>query len=294
MKHSRSELITIRGLRYHIRHWGNENAPLLVMLHGWMDTSASFQFMIDCLQHDWHVIAPDWRGFGRTERAQSDTYWFPDYVGDLDAILCHLSPQEPVNLLGHSMGGNIACIYAGVRPDRIKKLINLEGFGMPATQAEQAPRRYASWLQELQKPPVIRPYATQADVVARLQKNNRRLNNERAAFLAEHWSTKNAEGKWEILGDPAHKIMSPLLYHVDEATACWSAIKAPVLWVEADDTDVWRWMGQKDTARIEIDRRIQYIANVRTEMIEDAGHMLHHDQPEKLASLVEAFLMSTM
>ena len=67
MKHSRSELITIRGLRYHIRHWGNENAPLLVMLHGWMDTSASFQFMIDCLQHDWHVIAPDWRGFGRTE-----------------------------------------------------------------------------------------------------------------------------------------------------------------------------------------------------------------------------------
>jgi pimeloyl-ACP methyl ester carboxylesterase len=188
------------------------------------------------------------------------------------------------------MGGNVACIYAGVRPERIIKLINLEGFGMPVTQAGQAPKRYASWLNELRNPPALGTYATQAEVALRLQKNNPRLKNERAAFLAEHWSIKNAKGKWEILGDPAHKITSPLLYHVDDATACWSAIAAPVLWVEADDTDVWRWMGHKDTARIEIDRRIKYIANVRTEMIEDAGHMLHHDQPEKLASLVESFL----
>ena len=110
MKASRSEFISIRGLRYHVRHWGDAHAPKLFALHGWMDVSASFQFMVDCLQRDWHVIAPDWRGFGLTDRSGADSYWFPDYLGDLDALLQHFSPAAPVDLLGHSMGGNVACI----------------------------------------------------------------------------------------------------------------------------------------------------------------------------------------
>lgn len=290
MKPSRSEFITVRGLQYHIRHWGREGAPKLFMVHGWMDVSASFQFMVDCLKRDWHVIAPDWRGFGLTDSVASDCYWFPDYVGDLDAILQHFSPADPVNLLGHSMGGNVVCIYAGVRPDRVKKLINFEGFGLPASRPEQAPGRYAKWLNELRETPSLRTYATQAEVAARLQKTNPRLVDERAAFLSSHWSARNKVGQWEILGDPAHKLTSPLLYHVDEVLACWKAITAPVLWVEADDTDVWRWMGSKETARIEVDRRIGFIADVTTAMINDAGHMLHHDQPQVLAQLVEQFL----
>jgi pimeloyl-ACP methyl ester carboxylesterase len=290
MKPSRSEFITVRELQYHIRHWGNEKAPKLFMVHGWMDSSASFQFMVDCLQHDWHVIAPDWRGFGLTDNSGADSYWFLDYVGDLDAILQHYSPDEAVNLLGHSMGGNVVAIYAGVRPARIKKLINLEGFGMPVTRPEQAPGRYAKWLDELREQPLLRTYASQAEVAARLQKTNPRLSDERAAFLSMHWSRRNAAGTWEILGDPAHKLSSPILYRVEEVMACWQAITAPVLWVEADDTDVWRWMGSKDRARLEIDRRIQFIPNVTTAMIDNAGHMLHHDQPQALAQLIEKFL----
>ena len=149
MTPSRSEFLTIRGLRTHVRHWGREDAPKLFMAHGWMDMSASFQFVVDALRGDWHVIAHDWRGFGLTERSGSDTYWFPDYFADLEAILDHYSPGEPVNLLGHSMGGNIVSVYAGVRPERIAKLINLEGFGLPATRPEQAPGRYAKWLDEV-------------------------------------------------------------------------------------------------------------------------------------------------
>jgi pimeloyl-ACP methyl ester carboxylesterase len=290
MKISRSEFISLRGLRYHVRHWGNEDAPILVMMHGWMDVSASFQFVVDCLQHDWHIIAPDWRGFGLTESPAVDTYWFPDYLADIDAILEHYSPDVPVNLLGHSMGGNAVSLYAGVRPERIKKLINLEGFGMPVTQAKQAPGRYRLWLDELRAVPVMRSYASQEEVAARLQKTNPRLSNQRAYFLSQHWARENAPGRWEILGDPAHKNTSPLLYHFEEVMACWQKITAPVLWVEADDTDVWRWMGPKEQARVEIDKRISHIANVRTEMIMDAGHMLHHDQPEILARLIEAFL----
>lgn len=262
------------------------------MAHGWMDVSASFQFLVDCLQRDWHVIAPDWRGFGLTGNSGSDTYWFPDYLGDLDAILDHYSPNAPVNLLGHSMGGNVVCLYAGVRQQRIARLINLEGFGLPATCPEQAPMRYAQWLDELREPPVLRSYSTQRQVAARLQKTNPRLTDERAAFLANHWAAKNAAGEWEILGDPAHKSRSPVLYRIEEVLACWQAITAPVLWVEADDTDVWRWMGAKEQARAEIDRRIAFIPKVTAATIKDAGHMLHHDQPQALAALVENFLAS--
>jgi len=290
MKASRSEFITVRGLRCHSRHWGADDAPLLFMLHGWMDVSASFQFMVDCLQQEWHVIAPDWRGFGLSQNTAGDTYWFADYIGDLDAILEAYAPQQAVNLLGHSMGANVACIYAGVRPERINKLINFEGFGMPATRPEQAPRRYAKWLNELRQAPSLRPYANLAEVAVRLQKTNPRLTDERAAFLAEHWAARNADGGWEILGDPAHKGSSPILYRIEEVLACWQAITAPVLWVEAAETMVWRMIGSKEEARTEIDRRLQFFPQLTKAMVADAGHMLHHDQPQILADLVERFL----
>jgi pimeloyl-ACP methyl ester carboxylesterase len=290
MKPSRSEFVTVRKLRYHVRHWGGGEAPILFMLHGWMDVSASFQFMVDCLRRDWHVIAPDWRGFGLTERSSADCYWFPDYLGDLDALIKHYSADEPVNLLGHSLGGNVACIYAGVRPERIGKLVNLEGFGLPAAAPEQAPGRYAAWLDELQHPPSLRSYASREEVAARLQKNNPRLPDERAAFLAGHWAAPNGQGEWIIQGDPAHRMINPMLYRVDEILACWRRISAPVLWVEAENTGAWNWMGPKEKARAEIDRRIASIPEVRTATVRDAGHMLHHDQPEALARLVEDFL----
>ena len=161
---------------------------------------------------------------------------------------------------------------------------------MPASQPSQAPARYAKWLNELREPAQLRVYDSQSDVAGRLQKTNRRLSDTRAAYLSGHWAAQNADGGWEILGDAAHKRSSPVLYRIEEVIACWQAITAPVLWVEADDTDVWRWLGPKEQARVEIDRRIGHIPNVRCELIGDAGHMLHHDQPEKLALLIEQFL----
>jgi pimeloyl-ACP methyl ester carboxylesterase len=290
MKPSRSEFLAVRGLRSHIRHWGRDGAPKIFMVHGWMDVAASFQFVVDCLEGDWHVIAPDWRGFGLSERTHADTYWYPDYLADLDAILDHYSAGRAVNLLGHSMGGNVVGMYAGVRPERVRRLINLEGFGMPATRPEQAPGRYAKWLDELRETASLRAYPSRAAVAARLQKTNPRLSDQRAAFLAQHWSALNEAGEWEILGDPAHKKRSPLLYQVEEVLACWRAITAPVLWVEAEDTNMWQWLGPKDQARAEIDRRRANLATVSTRLMPNAGHMLHHDQPELLARMIEEFL----
>ncbi|HBI68764.1 MAG TPA: alpha/beta hydrolase [Massilia sp.] len=290
MTPSRSEFLTVRGLRTHVRHWGREGAPKIFMAHGWMDMSASFQFIVDCLEGDWHVIAHDWRGFGLSERTGTDTYWFPDYVADLDFLLDHYSPDAPVNLLGHSMGGNAVSLYAGVRPERVAKLINLEGIGLQGGVPQQAPKRMARWLDELKTPPVMRGYASLDEVAARLKKTNPRLPEDRAAFLAEHWSARNAEGEYEILGDPAHKMSGPLLYHLDEMIAIWKKITAPVLWIEAAETDMWRWMGPQEQMRAEVDSRLSHMASVEAHIVPGAGHMVHHDQPQVLARLIEAFL----
>ncbi|AKU24359.1 alpha/beta hydrolase [Massilia sp. MB5] len=290
MKPFRSEFITVRGVRTHVRHWGRDGAPKLFMVHGWMDASASFQFVVDALQGDWHVIAPDWRGFGLSDYPAVDTYWFPDYVADLDALLRHYQPQGQVNLLGHSMGGNVVGIYAGARPERIRRLVNLEGFGLKSALPEQAPGRYRRWMDELLVEPEMKGYPSLAAVAARLQKTNPRLSDARAAFLAQYWSAQGADGEWRILGDAVHKRTTPLLYHTDEVMACWKAITAPVLWVEAEHTNMWLWMGPKEEARVEVDRRLGHLANVTARMMPDAGHMLHHDQPEALARMLEEFL----
>ena len=129
MKESKSLFLDIRGLRYHVRGWGDPEAPKLFMLHGWMDVSASFQFTVDALKGDWQILAPDWRGFGLSEWGKM-VYWFPDYIADLDWLLAELSPDEPATIVGHSMGGNIAGLYAGVRPERVARLILAEGFGI--------------------------------------------------------------------------------------------------------------------------------------------------------------------
>ena len=289
-KPSRSEFLDIRGLRAHIRHWGDAGAPCLFMLHGWMDISASFQFIVDYLQQDWHVIAPDWRGFGLSERSGRDGYWYPDYLADLDAIVQHYSPHAPIRLLGHSMGGNVAMVYSGIRPERIARLINLEGFGLPDRRPEEAPAHYAHWLDQLRTPARMNDYATLQDVMRRLQSNNPRLSDARAAFLAPYWSAQNAQGRWEILGDPLHKNSNPVLFRAAEMLACWQRITAPVLWVEAIDTAIVKMFGGAAEARAEWDRRRSHIAQVEIVRIADAGHMLHHDQPALLAQTIERFL----
>src|SRR6476620_2962192 len=169
MKHSQSHIHTIRNLRYHVRTWGDARSPKLFLLHGWMDVSGSFQFLVDCFERDWHVVAPDWRGFGLTEWAR-DGYWFPDYYADLDALLNLYAPDGPVHLVGHSMGGNIAGIYAGLRPERVAKLITLEGLGMRRADASTAPQRIVDWMDAQIEPPRFSTYKSFDDLAARLKR----------------------------------------------------------------------------------------------------------------------------
>ena len=293
---SRTEFVPIRNLSYHVRIWG-EPAPdktPLVMVHGWMDVAASYQFMVDALAHSHYVIAPDWRGYGLTPSGGVDNFWFPDYLADLDFLLDHYAPQGQVNLVGHSMGGNVAMLYAGVRPERIRRLVNLEGFGMPATTPDEAPVRYVKWMNDLKKlhrgEMDLKAYNSVDGVARRLMKTNPRLGQDKANWLAQHWAHENDQGKWRILGDAAHKISNAQPYHVDEVLEIYRRISMPTLAVEASDSslDLW-WKGKFTLAQYH--ERLKLVPQVEIVKIENAGHMMHHDQPEHLAALIENFLV---
>jgi pimeloyl-ACP methyl ester carboxylesterase len=290
--------LAVRGLRYHVNLWGDlasvtRQGPLLVWMHGWMDVGASLQFVVDAMRDERAIVAPDWRGFGRTAVPPvTDAYWFADYQGDLDGLLDALSPQQPVDLAGHSMGGNVVMTYAGARPERVRRLINMEGFGLPESKPEQAPDRLRQWLDELKTPHRLKPYASLADVAARLIKNNPRLASDRANWLAAHWSERRDDGLWHVLGDPAHKRINPSLYRKDEVLEGWKRISAPTLWIEGDETDPDRWWGHR-YPRSEFDARIALVPNLQRVRLADCGHMLHFDQPQALAAALEAFLDRT-
>ena len=293
MKPSRSQLVALRGMQHHVLTWGDPSAPKLFMLHGWMDVGASFQFLVDALSRDWHVIAPDLRGFGDSQW-QAQGYWFHDYIADLEALIDHYARNEPANVLGHSLGGNIVMQYAGVRPERVRRVVSLEGFGIPGETSDDAPKKIAKWLDAQQTMPAFRPYANLAAVADRLQKNNSRLKRDQAEFLAAHWAKQTSDGA-RLTSDPRHKLPFPNVYRMEEVVAIWRNVEAPTLWIAAAQTNILRWLSAgADTPsgsdRFEVvRRRMTHIRDARLAIVDDAGHMLHHDQPQAVARLIEPF-----
>ncbi len=296
LRPAKSAMLRIRNLDYHVQTWGTPTAdtPVLVLLHGWMDVAASYQFVVDAFAQEHFVLAPDWRGYGQSGHGGVDNFWFADYLADLDFLLDHYSPHQPINLVGHSMGGNVAMMYSGIRPTRVRRLVNLEGFGLPATQPSEAPARYARWMDELKKlhrgELDLTPYPNAAGVARRLMKTNPRLPQDKADWLAQHWARQDAEGPWRVQGQAAHKVGGAHLYRLDEALELFKNIQAPVLSVEASDDSLAQWWKSSYTLA-QFHERLQVIPSVRIERIEDAGHMLHHDQPAAVARLIEDFIL---
>ncbi|WP_232210385.1 alpha/beta fold hydrolase [Nitrococcus mobilis] len=276
--------LNIRGLRYRIYEWGRRSGQPVLLLHGWMDTGTTFRLLAHALGAECHCLAPDWRGFGRSDRAPGG-YWFADYLADLEALLDELAPDQAVTLVGHSMGGNVAGLYAGVRPQRVRRLVSIEGFGLAASDPREAPERYARWLESLRWPPRPRRFNDYAALAEHLLRRQPGLTRERAEALAHDWAYRSVDGVY-LRGDSAHKRPNPVLYRLEEAMACWRRITAPVLWVYgANSAYVARLRALGDWAE-----RTGCFRDFREASIPEAGHAVHYEQPQALARLIGPFL----
>ena len=275
----------VRGLRHRVTWWGDRTRAPVVLLHGFQDCGATWQFLVDGLPPEWSLAAPDWRGFGHSEWA-SGGYWFPDYFADLDALLDMLVPNVPARIIGHSMGANIAQIYAGARPDRVAWLVNMEGFGLPRTDPQDAPARYARWLDELRQPPRAGRYRSVAQLAGVLRSKNPRLTPERAEFIAGAWTrpSSTSTADVELLFDPRHRLVNPVLYRREEAEACWAKVTAPVLLAKGDEDD-----GRSDAMRAAAEQMRAHLRNLEIVTVPGAGHMVHHEEPEALARHIVEF-----
>lgn len=280
----RTRRLAIRGVDYHVQEWGERHWPTLIMLHGWGDCGASFQFTVDALRHDWHVIAPDWRGFGDSGH-NAQAYWFPDYLADLDALLAGLEIGEPCTLIGHSMGGNVAGLFAGVFPERVAAFINIEGFGLPDSDPNDAPVRYRKWIESGRARREHPGFDNLKPLVSRIRQRSPHLDAARARFIAGLWAARSADGRWHLKADIAHRWPNPVLYRLAEARACWRRITAPVLLISGAQTE-FREAASRWHAHAATD---DYV-NARGVTVGNAGHMVHFEQPQALAAEIEAFL----
>lgn len=272
--------VRVRDCDVHVSLWGDTSKRPVFLLHGWGDCGATFQPLVDYLDEDFFWVAPDWRGFGDSSWNPSG-YWFPDYLADLEALVQQFdSPERPAVLIGHSMGGNIASMYAGIRPDRVALLVNMDGYGLSDQPPAAAPARYESWLNRAIAPEPPRLFSDRRHLAERIQRRNPWLSSAMVDFVAECWSKRVGDG-FQLKADPAHRWPNPILYRRGEAQACWSRIEAPVLFITGSEST------------LAADHGLDPIAYPRGEghatrhvVIESAGHMLHIEQPEQTAAAI--------
>jgi pimeloyl-ACP methyl ester carboxylesterase len=270
------EELDVRGVRHRLTWWGERTDTPIVLLHGFMDCAATWQFLADCLPPSWSCVAPDWRGFGGSAWAPGG-YWFPDYFADLEVLLERLVPANRARVIGHSMGANVAMMYGGIRPKRLAWLVNLEGLGLARTLPEEAPKHYARWLDELRQPPRASRYDSVAQLASVLRTRNPRLTEDRAEFISRAWSGPLADGGVRAIFDPAHRLVNPVLYRREEAEACWAHLEIPVLLIMGERSELRTRHGHLASEHLRSCRDLRIIN------VSGVGHMMHHEDPEAIA-----------
>jgi pimeloyl-ACP methyl ester carboxylesterase len=266
------------GLSLSVVEW-SAAAPrrTCLLLHGFMDAAASFDGVGPALADaGLRVLAPDLRGFGDSDRVSGGGYYhFPDYVADVDALVRdHV--EGDFFLVGHSMGGTVATLYAGGKPDRVAKLALLEG----------------RWLEELDKPPRAQTM-TREDALRRLVGAHPRVPREVLASKLPHLvisaSETHAEAgaeeaaetvRWKY--DPMHRTTAPMPFFASVYRAYAARVSCPVLYVSGGSIG-WR-------VPDEAERLAAFGARPAHVDLEGAGHMMHWTAPDALARALVEFL----
>lgn len=285
----KSKKIKINGLNHQFYFWGSPQKPKLFLFHGWLDTAASFQFVCQYLEKHFYCIAPDLRGYGKSQWSKSPLgYFFMEYVADLHAIFEKFSPKIPVKVLGHSFGGAISSFYAGVFPERLSHFVNVEGFAFKDNPPSRGPEKVKTWIEGLPHQQ-FNTFKSLKAFAERLIKNNPRLPMDKALFLSKYLS-KKVKGGFTMDADPLHKLAEPYVFTKDLFYPFWDAIQAKCLLISAELTEMNAWMKSPDLKKEIADRLKHFPQNSQKVEMKGCGHMIHHEKPEELARLCLDFL----
>jgi len=278
-----SRYYTSQGLRLHCADWGNAQAPPLILIHGGRDHCRSWDVIARALQPHFHVLAPDLRGHGDSDWAKGGSYALTEYVYDLSRLIASIAARE-VRLVGHSMGGMVALIYAGTFTEQVSALVVLDGVTvMPDAQIAPAHERIAKYVGQLDKLDDREPrrYRTIDEAAAQMQRHNPRLPPALARHLAAFGVRENADGTCSWKFDPYQRAMAPHRLSGEDHVSLWSRITCPTLLLNAAES----FLPASKASGLE-----KYFRQARVETISGAGHWLQHDRPDEVLGAIREFL----
>jgi pimeloyl-ACP methyl ester carboxylesterase len=262
-------------------HWPNPGAPRVLALHGWLDNAASF-IPLGTQLEALDFVALDWPGHGHSDhRHPTANYYFTEYLWELDAALDALA-WDAAHLLGHSLGGAVASLYAAAVPERTLSLVTLDAPGpLAASAGETVPRLRRNIAGRRAAPRPLKPYASLEAMTAARLANSPDLDAAAARLICERAAQRVGDHlEWRT--DPALYWTSPLLLTEEQVLDCLRHIEAPVLSITARPYGAWV---NEETLR----RRQAAIRHGVHESVE-GNHHFHMDQPETMAGRVTRFI----
>lgn len=274
-------------LKLHYVDWGNTEKPPLLLIHGGRDHARSWDWVAQRLRDDYHIMAPDLRGHGDSEWARGGQYALIDYVLDIAQLLDQLQPF-PITIIGHSLGGAIACQYSGIYPERLKQLVAIEGLGPAPDRLRSGPvyQRMQDWITQMRTfaGRYPRRYPSLNVAIQRMQEANKNLSPEQARHLTIHGIYRNEDGTYTWKFDNYVRSHSPYAFNMHEARDIWGRITCPTLLLRG--TQSWASDPQQDG-------RASAFQQARCVDIHHAGHWIHHDQLDIFLDVVRAFFKGT-
>ena len=277
-----------QGLSLNYVDWGHAGAPLLILVHGGFDHSRSFDDLARALRPDFHVLAVDLRGHGDSDWSAEGNYTLNAQAEDLAELLRHL-PVSRATLIGHSYGGRVVLRFAGLYPERVDRLIVLEGLDPNRRKAKAARsldvatrhRNYRASLRDL-RGRAERGFASLSEAADRMRARNARLKPELALHLARHGTRQGEDGRLRWKFDRCVGPVAPVDITPRDERWLFSRISAPTLLIHGDESGL---------ARPDQDDRVALMPSVETIEISGAGHWMHHDRPSETRAAIVDFLL---
>jgi len=269
-----------QAVAVHVRQRNPKGTPAVLFLHGWLDHSHTFDWVLEHLPDAWNLVLLDFRGMGRSEHAPLGAHYsFPDYLLDVEAILDDLKLSE-VHLVGHSLGGTVGTAYAAARPARVKSITLIESLGPSGGAPERALERLQGFLDDALRPPHRKRYKTMEEAATRLRENNPTLTEAASLHLARY-GTESYEGGHAFRFDPRHRRRFGHAWDEAQWLAISSAVTCPVQLIH----------GSQGFTMDEVPAGPRMAAlRISKPLTLSGGHHVHMEQPEAVARALAHFI----